>query len=114
MMPKPKVAATYDDIQTMSDAARKAFPGVDYIMAVKLPTDLKGVPTVTVYAEPGLKPVDTNLSGRTEIPAGNATAVQLMPGKDEILKLTLPDASVTYCTNRPRWFWMSSAFTTLE
>src|SRR4051812_712853 len=99
MIAKPKTPATHNDIQTMSEATRAQFPDVDYIMAVKLPADMAGFPSVTVYAAPGLKPKSTDLTGLTEIPANNGTALQLMPEKDEILKITSPDASVSYCTN---------------
>jgi hypothetical protein len=113
MLAKPKTAVTHNDIQTMSTTMRREFPDADYVMAVKLPTDLAGVPSVTVYAIPTLTPKTTDLSGKTEIPANNGAVIQLMPGKDEILKITFPDASVSYCTNIPRWFWMTAAFTTL-
>ena len=108
-----RAAVTHNEIQQMSAVTRTEFPDADYIMAVKLPADLSGFPTVTVFARPGLTPRSTNLTGLKEIPANNGSAIQLMPAADEILKITFPDATVTYCTNRPRWFWLGAAFTTL-
>lgn len=102
--------ATHNAIVKMSATARKEFADADYLIAVKLPA-AGGNPVVTVYAGAGLEPRRTDLSGMKEIPANNLKAVQLMPQANELLQFIHPDGTVVYCTNRPRWTWLSLPFT---
>ena len=106
--------ATHNAVQRLSEDARKAFPDADYVIAVKLPADVSGKSTVTVYAGPGFDATPkTDLRGMNEIPANNGAAFQMLPGDRQMLQFIQPDATVTYCYNRPRWTWLVLSFTEL-
>ena len=105
--------AIHTAVQKLTEQAIKEFPNADYLVAVKLPADAKGSPTVTVYAGAGLEPVQTDLRGVEVIPANNGKEFRLMPTDKQLLQIRHPNATVLYCTNRPRWFWLELGFTEL-
>ena len=104
--------AIHNAVQQLSESVAKEFPNADYLIAVKF-DDQNGTPSVTVYAGAGLCPVQTDLRGVEVIPENNGTALRLMPLENQLLQIRHPDATATYCTNRPRWTWLGLTFTQL-
>ena len=105
--------AVHNAVQKLSEQAVKEFPNADYLIAVKLGDRDDVPPSVTVYAGAGLTPVQTDLRGVKVIPENNGKAIQLMPTEAQLLQILHPDATATYCTNRPRWTWLGLTFTEL-
>ena len=100
-------AAVYTPIGAMSAAAQAAFPNAGLVFTIGIPDDNSSGPVISAFAAPGLKPLRTDLTGRSEIAAGNAMAIQLLPGPGEALQIVSADASVSYCISRPRWIWIT-------
>ena len=105
--------AIHNAVQKLTEQAIKEFPNADYLVAVKLPADANGSPTVTVYAGAGLEPAQTDLRSVEVIPPDNGKEIRLMPADKQLLQIRHPDATVVYCTNRPRWLWLYLGFTGL-
>jgi len=89
------------EFANMSTQATAAFPDADYVLVFKLTE--KGEPEVSVYAKSGMKCLTTDFRGKGSTDAG----MQLLPRREEILELISADSSVQYCTNIPRWRWLS-------
>lgn len=91
------------EFANMSTKATDAFPGADYVLAFKMPDTDMGEPEISVYAKKGMKIPSTDFRGMSSTQPG----MQLLPAKDEMLEVISADSSVQYCTNIPRWRWLS-------
>jgi hypothetical protein len=100
-------AAVYSPIGAMSAAAQAAFPSAGLVFTLDIPADNSSGPVISAFAAPGLRPVRTDLTGRSEIAAGNAMAIQLLPKPGEVLQIVSADGTTTYCISRPRWIWIT-------
>ena len=89
------------EFANMSKDAMTAFPEADYVLAFKFPD--QGEPQISVYAKAGMKLPKTDFRGKGSTEAG----MQLLPAREEMLQIISPDSSVSYCTNIPRWRWLS-------
>lgn len=103
--------ARYLDSMHMNAAQAQAFPGVDFVIAVRLPRDANGDPAesgpteLSVHAADHLTLApDVNLAGKGEIATADAP-VQLLPRENELLRTIFPDNSAAVCVNRPVWKW---------
>ena len=98
----------------MTGEQAKALPDADFVYVVKLPRDAQGKAVagqttvdVLVAAHLQIAPVLDLSQGRTL----NATDLQMLPGKDQLLMTIGQDGTATVCTNRPQWRWAGMTMT---
>lgn len=106
-------APIYNPIGSMTPAQIAAFPTADFVIVVQAPADNTTGPIFSTLAGAALKPIRTNLAGKTEVAANSSAAVQLMPKAGELLQVMYPDGTTSICYSRPRWVWVGLPVTQL-